>query len=434
MRSSINISFVIYFILLLILALLLCKSVKSQSENSELKGAITRIDQPELNFKKWISGNFQFEAEKFVAQNFSFSDDIIKMHNQWDYTIWGNLNVKGVVEGKDKYLFEQLYIDGVKGLNLDNKKNFLDRKKKAIVKIHQENKKRNHELIFVVMPSKGSFYPEKIKDLDVNETPDYHIYDYFLDFAKEKNLNVINFHEYFLKQKKMSEYPIFPKQGIHLSEYAESVVLDSLLKYIENIRGEDIYKYHFSEPELTTIPRNRDQDIGEPLNLMKPFPFDEILAYRHIQVERIKTEMVPNVLVIGDSFYWGLYSIINNLGLFGKHQFWYRNHNIFPAEGKHLRQSNDQTCLHSLDNFDMTLIIINSNDMEWSGWGYFKNTARILNGSDPGIDLERVEYYIKKIYKNTTLLKQVKEKAIERGISLDSMVYLDAKWFFENEQ
>lgn len=418
--------------MLMIFLILIIGSIFLLGKQKNLKGAFVVPVKPQISLANWLSRSYQKEAENYTSDNFLLAGELIRTHNQWDYSLYKNINIKKVVEGKNGQLFEQVYIDGLLGEKSQDKKDFLDQKKNSIVRLHEENRNRNHDLVFIIMPSKAFFKKDDIPDIESKDIPNDHIYDYFNSFAKKHDLNIIDFHDYFMKVRKEIEYPIFTKQGIHISEFAESIVLDSLLKFIEDRKGEDLFTYHFSKVEETTTPRRRDYDIGESLNLVYPISGDERLGYRHLVLDDINYEKRPNILVIGDSFWWGLYPIVNNLGLFGKHEFWYRNHNIFPAIDGHLRQSNEQTCLHSLEKFDMTFMVVNSNDVEWSGWGYFKNTVKALKGDNSVIDIKKLDQLIKEIYNNPKLLESIKVKANERNISLDSMVYLDAKWLYEN--
>ena len=46
--------------------------------------------------------------------------------------------------------------------------------------------------------------------------------------------------------------------------------------------------------------------------------------------------------------------------------------------------------------------------------------------------LPDVKYYINEIRKDSVWLESVKQKAIEKNISLDSMIRLDAEWLLKN--
>ena len=418
--------------LLVIMAIFLACSILVLGKSSSLKGAQAVKANPSFSISSWLNGDYQNKLEKSASSNFAFYAPLVKMHNQWDYFMWNRANAHDVVFGEDNYLFEQNYIDGFYGLQYDEKVKRLNEKKAAIEYVNNEMNNRDHKLIFLLMPSKTFFHENQIPKSQQQKVPDTHIHDEFLKFAKAENLNVIDFQKFFLDNRKEIPYPIFPKHGIHISEYAETLVLDSLLNFIEINQGKDLYDYHFDKLVETTKPIRRDNDIAQALNLMIPLKNEEVLAYRNFVFDRIDKENEPNILMIGDSFYWGLYPRLSRHGLFKRHEFWYRNRQIFSPGVKENRFSNQAACLESLDVFDITFVMVTANAMEFAGWGYFNTIYQQRNNNELAPEaLGRVNQIINNIKNDPAHLNLVKAKAVEINISLDSMLYLDAKWLYE---
>ena len=282
------------------------------------------------------------------------------------------------------------------------------------------------------MPSKAFLHEEDIPKNQRMDVPETQIHDVFLEFADQKNLNVIDFQKYFLENQNNIPYPIFPKHGIHISEYAETIVMDSLMKYVENIQSKDLYDHSITDPIETTIPQRRDEDIAVALNLKTPLVNDETLAYTKIKLVRRDRENEPRVLVIGDSFYWGLYPRVKGHGLFKRYEFWYRNHQVFPSPKNKKQFSSQAKCLESLKGFDITFVMATSNAMDYAGWGYFDTLHKLRTKDFVAPDsLLAIYKVVDRIKANNVLLESVKMKALERNISLDSMLFLDAKWIYE---
>jgi len=345
--------------------------------SSQLDGAYSQVQLPSLDLTTYLSEKFQRRFEKVSTQNFYGHDWWVKAHNEWDYRVWNHLNVSGVVIGEDGYLFEQSYIDNLYGKKLSEKEEYLNQQKEDILLVDSLLKSKSKELVFLMMPSKSFLYPEKIPDFQERYVPQYHIHDSFLEFAKAEELKILNFLDYFKNLE--LDYPSFPKQGIHLSEYAESLVLDSLLSFVETETGKDLYDFEFTNLRFQKTPKGRDADIGQALNLFDSIPFTEELAYRDFNITRRDTVNTPDVLVIADSFYWGLYPILVNNYLFGNHEFWYRNYEMYSKEIKSQTLSNPERCLASLDKFDYVFIMVTNTSIEEVGWGYFKNIAEQIS-------------------------------------------------------
>ncbi len=338
-----------------------------------LKGAFTKADFPSFSWSKWIDGSYQHKFEKACANNFGFHTLFIRCHNQWNFSIWRKPRVKKVTIGKDGYLFEQVYIDGLLGTDYNPRKYNFDRKKKNIKSAYENLKADGQDVVFCIMPGKAFIHPDKIPD-PTRSIPEKNMHTLFMDWANKSQIEVIDFQQYFVENQDNIPYPIFPKLGIHLSKYAESIVLDSMLRYIENHFDRKLYDYHFSETTISDIAQGRDQDIGNALNLY--FPLEkESLAYRNFKVDSVYSEN-PNLLVIGDSFYWGLYALVLNNNLFPHHEFWYRNHNAFPDKHRPKeKESKAQRAIRCIETFDMTIILLTSVGLDDAGWGYFDDLA-----------------------------------------------------------
>ena len=418
--------------LLIILAILLILSFLVLGKATTLKGAQAVKAKPNFSIDGWFNGTYQKKFEKSASSNFAFYEPMVKMHNQWDYHVWNRANAHDVVFGENNYLFEQSYIDGLYGKGIIEKRNKLNSKKSAIKYVDSEMTDRGNTLVFLLMPSKAFFHPNEIPLSQQKEISSQQIHEDFLTFAEAEKLNVIDFQDYFLKVEDEVPYPIFPKHGIHISEYVETLVLDSLLKFIEAEQGVDLYDYHYDTLIETTEPIRRDNDIAQALNMMKPLPNEEVLAYRNFVFDRREKEDEPNVLVIGDSFYWGIYPRLSRHRLFKRHEFWYRNGQIFSPGIKQKRFSNKAACVESLDGFDITFVMVTVNAVDHAGWGYFNTIYEQRNHKVESPEaLRKISQIINNIKNDPKHLNLVKEKAVEQNIGLDSMLYLDAKWLYE---
>ncbi len=365
--------------LLLLLVFVTYKSSLVLGVPSKLKGAYAQETKGDFTSDEYFNGKAQAKFDRLSQQNFFGHDLWVTLHNEWDYRIWNHLNVHEVVVGEDGYLFEQSYIDNLYGIHRFAQMERLEERKENIVFTDSLLKTKSKQLVFLLMPAKSFLYPDKISGYKNEFVPDKHIHDDFLKFAKANEIKVLNFLDYFQNHK--LGHPAFPKQGIHLSKYAETMVLDSLLSFLEAETALDLYDYEFTDIEMSQQPRGRDDDIGQVLNLINPIPLTEELAYREFKFNRVDTLNTPDVLVIGDSSFWGIYPNISNYYLFGNHEFWYRKNEMFSIDITTQMYTDPQICLASIEKFDYVFIMINNTDVDFVGWNYFEKVkSEFLKG------------------------------------------------------
>lgn len=93
---------------------------------------------------------------------------------------------------------------------------------------------------------------------------------------------------------------LYAKQGIHWTVYGEVLAGDSLMRYIEKLRGIHVSHPDWSQMERTTEPRCGDDDVQKGLNLIFPVA-TETFAYPVIK-DVPDSGGKPNVIYLGDSY------------------------------------------------------------------------------------------------------------------------------------
>jgi hypothetical protein len=84
---------------------------------SPLKGAVTFPKMPNLNLKGYFNASLQDSMDKWVENHVGFRPDLVRLHNQIQYSLFDTISARGVIFGKDNYLFEYNYIKALYGLN-----------------------------------------------------------------------------------------------------------------------------------------------------------------------------------------------------------------------------------------------------------------------------------------------------------------------------
>jgi len=270
-----------------------------------LKGWYPPVDSAKFSQKNWFNGNYQKQQEEFLKRNLKIRPYAVRVSNQIHYDWLGEIR-RDIVEGEDNYLFETGYIYALQGkdfLGAQKIKEQSDKLKEVSDFLKNEN---DVDVIVVVAFDKARFYKDKLpKQYDL-ENVDSTNYETYLHFLKNNNIHVLDFNQYFLENKNKTEHNFGTKHGIHWSLYGGLLATDSIIGYIEKLKGKEITRLDKSEITKTTQPRKEDDDIGQSINLYYPLQPDSFSYFEHHLLEK-KKEYKPNVALIGDSFCWTIW-------------------------------------------------------------------------------------------------------------------------------
>lgn len=397
-----------------------------------LKGDVVLPANVEFSEDTWYSGYFQQKKEEYLNSMFGFRSLFVKVHNQIAYSFFNKVNAQGVIIGKENYLYEIGYINAYTGrdfLGEDSISHTINRLKF----ISDTLNKLGKQLIIVFAAGKASFYPEYIPDayLPIKEKTNYKLLS---SEAKKIGLNVIDFNKWFMDNKLTSKYPLYPQHGVHWSTYGTALAADSLIKKIESLRHIDIPNLKITGVKFGPAI-DVDYDIADGMNLLfKLKGFD--VAFPFMKIDDTVGKVKPKVLVISDSFYWGMY----NLGIancFSNDHFWYYNKQVYPDSYKQELLTSQLNIGKEIDKHDVIVIMATEATLRKISWGFIEEAEMFYKGIVKKV--ERDEVYDKKISeliieikKNSQWLADTKNRAIERGINLDSCLVLEAMWQIDN--
>jgi glutaredoxin-related protein len=401
-------------------------------EDQPLKGAILPERDTVFTVKGWFAGSFQQQREKFLNEDFGFRNFFVRLNNQLAFELFNKASAKSVVVGKKNYLFEVNYIRAYNGSDFIGEDSILGQVKKLRL-LQDTLSKLGKDLILILAPGKGSFYPEFLpgRSGGHQEKTNYHC---FRQYASELNLNLIDFNSYFFSMKNKSMYPLYPKFGIHWSYYGACIVADSIISYIEHLRGADLPGIYWNETEID-FAKNGDFDVAEGLNLLFNLKPDK-LAYPKVEFESKASSNQPSALVISDSFYWILY----NMGfqkVFSKDHFWYYNRGIYPEYFSKPTFVDQLDIKKEILSHDVIILMAGEANLLNLGWGFIETANKLFMKSNAGTMsyhefLQQVNDMRNFIKSDSAWLEQVRIKALKKSISLDSMLTLDAIWSLQH--
>jgi len=175
--------------------------------------------------------------------------------------------------------------------------------------------------------------------------------------------------------KDTSRYPLYSKTGIHWSLYGVAIAVDSLVKYMEKVAGIDMVDFGWNGVEVSSTPRDTDDDIAEGMNLLFPIKTGK-LAYPNLQFNDSPEKVRPKVLVIGDSYYWNIMGSGIGSRLFGDNSFWFYNQEAHNPAWPSPRQVNSLNVLEELDRQDFVILLSTEANLFKFPFGFLDNVTR----------------------------------------------------------
>lgn len=397
-----------------------------------LQGTVSRVDNVQFNDTAWHNETYQKGKEKFLNQEFGFRNTLVRLNNEIYFRVFKLAKAKGVIVGKDNYLFEEGYIKDYYGMNFigsDKINNVVNR----LTKIDSVFKSMNKTLLVVFAPGKASYYPEYIPDnfIRVGEETNYKGYRKAI---ANSGINFIDFNEYFIAQKNKTKYVMYPKTGIHWSDYAAILSLDSINKKLAKIRNYNPVEIYWTEfvdkkDSVSVI----DADIENGMNLLfrisKP-----IMKYPVLKFEE-DGKSKPTVLNIGDSFYVNVFEkgiaakVFNNAG-FG---FYFREIRSPFVQGG-VQDIANVNLKEFIEKHDAVILMCTESTI----YNFpFEFDAKLFNIyctdlSDPVVYKQKLEEIKNNIRNSADWLKAVSDKAKASNIDVEQMINIDAEYILNH--
>ena len=332
-----------------------------------LDGYYVDAEKNQFSWKGWFNGSFQEVEDKYLTDSFGFRSFFIRVNHQWRFSLFNKVKTQWVTVGKENYLYEENYIKAWYGTDFVGRDS-IEKRMYKLKYLQDTFEQLGKKIIVVLAAGKGSFYPEFIPEQFHQERGETNI-ELYRQYIEKWNINCIDFNRYFIDNKEISPYPLYPQYGIHWSYYGMCLAADSMVRYIEKMN-------HISMPHIfwdaikMSQPLKDDSDISKAMNvLFSPRTFS--MAYPQIQFEADSGKTKPSLLVIADSFYWGIYGMGWG-NLFTNNHFWYYNKEIYPEHFDAPLTTEDINYEEELLKFDVIIILSTDANLPNLGWGFIE--------------------------------------------------------------
>ena len=393
-----------------------------------LFGSYKTHKEPKLSLKGWLEGSFQKDYSTFFNADFGFRNTLVRTYNQTQYSLYNKTTAKDVQIGKENYLFEGGYIRDYMGYNFIGEERITERLQK-LKTIQEELKQENISFIVAFAPGKASYYPEYFP---ANYEPTKKTLSNYLCYTqtcKELDLDYIDYNALFMKHKIESDLQIFPKGGVHWGEYGVVVSLDSLSRYLERERGISMPMLEMEDPVYYDTLKGTDRDISDAMNLLFEWDFYKMPTPQYT-VKYRKNDIKPRLLIIGDSYGYGLTNspLINEL--YSSVEFWYYNREIKSGKENHGTKIDDINVRNQMNRFDVILLLSTETNLYKFDFGFAES---YYQGDEEQREKE-IQRLITRIKKDTTWFTQLKEQAKERGFSINESLRKNAIFVISNRK
>lgn len=399
-------------------------------EKQTLEGGISIAEKPEFNKEAYWDLSWQENFGRYVNDNFGFRTWYVRLINQIRYSFFRHTKAPGVVVGKKGELFIESYIDDYIGRNYIGKSK-IDENVRKIRRLQDSLSARGKDLIVVFAPGKASYYPELLPDQYIRKKKDSTNYTVYAQALANKGVNFIDLNKWFFEHKTKFKYKVYPKYGTHWNHYGMTVALDSIIKYIEHKRHINIPDLSYSIVNYNSRLKGNDFDIGILMNLLSPIKKD-INPYPIYKIADVKDNpnyKKPDVLVVGDSYWWCMVGDDLPKKFFREDEYWFYNRDIVFQNNQQKDMVKEVNLSASLAQRDVVLLMATEATFYMFPYGFVDNAYKLYCDDNS----KRLKEIKNDITQNAEWYAKVTAKAAENNIALDKQMQLDAEYILSDE-
>ena len=397
-------------------------------------------EQPvKLSFKTYYDGSFQNYLSDHAKRNSGFREVCIRSYNQCLFSLFGKSSNDNIVLGEHKEMYLKMYLNEVTGKTLrdcfGSEAYFKTKAQENIAKtlvLIDSLRQHNTAFLYVQAPSKTWVYPENMPQEYQDSIMPFCVQDYYTQLFRENNIPHIDFLSYFKSLKGQTKYPLYTRYGTHWAENTIPFVADSILQKIGSLIGQEMPHIVCVDENLTTQYSKQDGEMEDLMNLL--WPLSKPAMPQPIMALSDTTLRKPNILVIADSYFIQLHESCF-ADAFDRCDYWKYNDEIITKNIDFLGKVNQYIeAYHVIDEVDLVMVV-NTSVYAYNYMFGFCETANEAFLDHDGMRRQKlIEETIERIKSVPEWLESVKQQAIERGVSLDEMLRLNAIYAIEMDK
>lgn len=400
----------------------------------KLKNDPAKVQKPELTFKNYCDGSFQSQVDDYLKENYSTRALCVRSINQYNYTFKGKKTCTSfLLPGKDNWMYYRPGVldyygkEGPTHFKTDQElRDFVDNQVDMLNELR--GILRNDygiELLSFIAPDKPFIYPEHLPDME-RDTTMGNAGDYFAQRFTETDFPNIDMKPWYQAIADTSQRLLFMPMDSHW-QYASVWAYDSLFRLMNSLND-----FGIPQMKINGIKKSRykgRQDDEATLNLLFKIPNRTPLYTADISVISDSTSRKPKVLFVGDSFIFAYEWLIPKKELTSYYENWFYYDNVYKGFNKAKYKIKDINKLRSVLNADF--IVVYSVGYQWyhGTRGFVEDVLAAIK--DP-YQVE-VAKTMNRIESDEEWMQKIREKAQDKGVSVERMLELDAQWVVEHK-
>lgn len=391
-----------------------------------LQGAFAEAAMPSWknwNTDDWLSGRFQEGFNEKLENSIGFRNSLIRLNNQFHYSLFRQANAEGVIVGRQKELFEEDYIRAWLGEFFIGEQAW-DKKVRQLKQVQDTLQKLDKTLLIVLLPGKGSYHSDRFPRKYDNHPKKQSNYEYLKSQLVAEQINLLDLNTFFLDKKESSPYPLFPKIGTHWSYYGAALAADTLLNHLRELHYQPIPSLQLRELKVGGKIRHPDDDIWLAMNLLWNPPELE-LAYPVLAFSGYENAEKPRILTIGDSFYFNWLSDSVMYHAFDKADFWYYNRFAWDRFGSQTGLVEELELSTELPEYDIMMITITERFHHNFAWHF---DEQLYNHYFPDHEKPRIVFFEDKLRVSNDQFMRLVSDAKQKNIPLEERIRREAEY------
>jgi hypothetical protein len=359
------------YVLLVLLTVPLFQQFYPLIRTEPLKGAYQKKPLATLSLQAWWSGEFQNGYDGWHRENVGFRSSLVRLHNQKDYELYGKVNADKIVVGKDGYLFEEPYLIAWSGADVLGDERIREIAAK-LLDIQKRLKAKGKTFIVAMAPGKASFFPEFVPARYAAARQPRNNGEAIAPILREVGVNLLDYNQKYIDQRKTSDSPLFGKTGIHWSNYGAVNSLRDFISLVEKDRGTDLPNVSLRSTTMSLELRDPDGDLGGLMNLMIPIEHYP-MALLDWEWEKPEGRERLKLTAFADSFFQQFVQFGITPGCFREVDYYFYdslvwNSTTSPPHGIVWTPATKEAAMKSVDDSEVVLIL--ATEMNYSGLGF----------------------------------------------------------------
>ncbi len=349
-------------------------------DSGTLHGYFTNSDSVDLTIRGWFDGAYQPGTNNYYNDHIGFRQDLVRLNAQIDYSLFQKLDYGATTLGSDNYLYFDDYIEAYYGRDFVGSAQLAERMLK-LKRVQDTLGKLGKTVIMVYAPCKAWYYPEHIpaslaypKGAGNNYLTSKHAGD-------SLGVNQIDFNAWFLSMKETTKDLLFSRQGIHWTNYGAMLAGDSLVRYIERVRGISMPHPRWQKINKTTQAILPDNDMADILNLIFPITVDTLSYPEVYYLPEDSGKTRPKCIYIGDSYVINLLRTELVQHINSEWQFWFYYKHVLNDTNylaDHYLKVADQNLKNEVTKADCIILLQTPKNTNQTGYGFIEDLYAVF--------------------------------------------------------